>query len=367
MSNLTYQELLKKEAAKRKWTPSQTNVFEEWRNNVGTVESNNDPSIKQRGGGPGRGKYQYELAVGDGSGANITAVKRFKKYLAKAGYTLNDLPEKEQLELLSDNPDFSTLSSSTQDMIFLADKSLAANTPLDDLVNGKIGQDEAWAKWHWKGSAKETPAKLAQWERNVGPYSNPASMPLEPEQLPSPNERRMQFAQTDPRRVDLASKEPSMFQRAVEGMIPSAQASEADQLRVLMGERAKFAQTDPRRTDLLQQQSRMAQERNFFGGESERNNPNREAIATNLAAQDRQRFAQTDPRRVDLGQPVQRSMPPPAPAPREPRYGGYVTDGSGNVIVDGSGMPVQYGAGPEEYATMEDLLADRGLMGTRGL
>ena len=177
---------------------------------------------------------------------------------------------------------------------------------------------------------------------------------------------RRPFAQTDPRRVDLASKEPSMFQRAVEGMIPSAQASEADKLRVLMGERAKFAQTDPRRTDLLQQQSRMAQERNFFGGESERNNPNREAIATNLAAQDRQRFAQTDPRRVDLGQPVQRSMAPPAPAPREPRYGGYVTDSQGNVVVDGSGIPVQYGAGPEEYMKMEDLLADRGLMGTRG-
>ena len=91
-------------------------------------------------------------------------------------------------------------------MIFLADKSLAANTPLDDLVKGKIGQDEAWAKWHWKGSAKEMPAKLAQWERNVGPYSNPADMPLEPEQLPSPNEQRMKFAQQDPRRVDLTQQ-----------------------------------------------------------------------------------------------------------------------------------------------------------------
>ena len=312
MSNLTYQELLKKEADKRKWTPSQINVFEEWRNNVGTIESNNDPSIKQRGGGPGRGKYQYELAVGDGSGANVTAVKRFKKYLAKAGYTLNDLPEKEQLELLSDNPDFSTLSSSTQDMIFLADKSLAANTPLDDLVKGKIGQDEAWAKWHWKGSAKEMPAKLAQWERNVGPYSNPAAMPLEPEQLPSPNERRMQFAQTDPRRVDLASKEPSMLQRAVEGMIPTAQAAETD------GVRTAFSP-------------------------------------------DNRSFAQTDPRRVDLAPQAMPQAPQPVPQ-AQPTYD-YIPQ---QPVPYTPSAPMSDFEQPQ-YATMEDLLADRGLMGTRGL
>jgi len=210
MSNLTYQALLQKEASNRKWTPSQVNTFEQWRNNVGIMESNNNPSIKQKGGGPGRGKYQYEIAVGDGSGANITAVNRFKKYLAKTGYTLNDLPKEDQLELLSNNPDFSTLSSSTQDMIFLADKSLAANTPLNDLVTGKIGQDEAWAKWHWKGSAKELPSKIVQWNKNVGPSSSPADMPvLDPYQMPSPNEKRMQFAQRDPRRVDLA---PQMAQ-----------------------------------------------------------------------------------------------------------------------------------------------------------
>ena len=170
----------------------------------------------------------------------------------------------------------------------------------------------------------------------------------------------------------------------VSSIIPSAQAAETDGVRTAFSpDNRSFAQTDPRRTDLLQQQSIAAQERNFLTPEiasllaaSDRtsfgwNDPRR--TDGGEAASARWEFAQTDPRRVDLNQPepqvapVQQSMAPPAPAPREPRYGGYVTDGSGNVIVDGSGMPVQYGAGPEEYATMEDLLADRGLMGTRGL
>lgn len=170
----------------------------------------------------------------------------------------------------------------------------------------------------------------------------------------------------------------------VSSIIPSAQAAETDGVRTAFSpDNRSFAQTDPRRTDLLQQQSIAAQERNFLTPEiasllaaSDRtsfgwNDPRR--TDGGEAASARWEFAQTDPRRVDLNQPepqvapVQQSMPPPAPAPREPRYGGYVTDGSGNVIVDGSGIPVQYGAGPEEYATMEDLLADRGLMGTRGL
>ena len=174
-----------------------------------------------------------------------------------------------------------------------------------------------------------------------------------------------------------APKSPSMFQRAVEGLIPSAQAAEVnpefdglpphEQLRMLLGERAKFAQTDPRRTDLLQQQSKAAQEELYFGGTSERDDPLRNKIATSLAAGDRQRFAQTDPRRVDLNQPA----PVAAPLNTEARpYGGYLVDGSGNVVWDGSGNPVEYSAGhandrppPEkQYATMEELLIDKDLM-----
>ena len=141
--------------------------------------------------------------------------------------------------------------------------------------------------------AKNPEARTAyrtQWA-NMSPNLVPANDPSNPEGLPSYFERRMQFVQTDPRRIDLASKEPSMLQRAVEGMIPSAQAAETDGVRTA--------------------------------------------------------FAQTDPRRVDLAQPTYDYIPQ-QPVPYTPS------------------APMSDFEQPQ-YATMEDLLADRGLMGTRGL
>jgi len=185
MPTINYKTLLEKEAKKRDWTPEQVAVFEQWRNNVGQIESNNNPSIKQVGGGPGRGKYQYELKAG-GSGANIDAVTRLKRYLKKNGLSLSDLPYSDHLELMTDDPDFSKLSSDTQDMIFLADKSLSANTPLNDLVAGAIGQDEAWAQWHWKGAAENKQSKLDQWQRNVGEVAQPTAEPTDGVNLSGP-------------------------------------------------------------------------------------------------------------------------------------------------------------------------------------
>ena len=177
MANLTYKTLLEAEAKKRKWTPEQVATFEEWRNNVGLMESNNNPSVKQKGGGPGRGKYQYEISEG-GSGANKSAVNRFEQYLKNNNLSIADLPTEDQLELLSSDPDFSKLSPETQDMIFLADKAVAKKSKLDDLVTGKISQDEAWAKWHWKGKEEDVQSKLNQWQRNVASVA--------PQQTPAP-------------------------------------------------------------------------------------------------------------------------------------------------------------------------------------
>jgi len=68
---------------------------------------------------------------------------------------------------------------------------------------------------------------------------------------------------------------------------------------------------------------------------------------------ERSQFAQTDPRRVDLAQPVPQAQPtydyiPQQPVPYTPS------------------APMSDFEQPQ-YATIEDLLADRGLMGTRGL
>ena len=168
MAKTNYKTLLQKEAEKRGWTPEQVNVFEQWRNNISQIESNDNPTISQVGGGPGRGKYQYEVRAGKGSGSNIGAISRLKKYLKANELTLDSLPAADKKVLNASDPDFSKLSADTQDIIFLADKTLAARTSLNDLVTGKIDQNLAWAKWHWKGSNKDLPAKLEQWDRNVG-------------------------------------------------------------------------------------------------------------------------------------------------------------------------------------------------------
>ena len=63
-------------------------------------------------------------------------------------------------------------------MIFLADKAVAKESKLDDLVTGKISQDEAWAKWHWKGKEEDVQSKLNQWQRNVASVA--------PQQTPAP-------------------------------------------------------------------------------------------------------------------------------------------------------------------------------------
>ena len=258
MPTINYKTLLEKEAKNRKWTPEQVAVFEKWRNNVGQVESNNNPTIQQIGGGPGRGKYQYELKAG-GSGANIDAVTRLKRYLKKNGLSLSDLPYSDHLELMTDDPDFSKLSSDTQDMIFLADKSLSANTPLNDLVSGTISPDEAWAQWHWKGSADKKQDKLDQWQRNVeGAQTSSGVNITQPIGLPDLTNKedikRVQKAigvkadgvwgdkskeawkqtndlfVTDTYRQEgmqrPAPKNTSLLQKAVEKIIPSAQAEE---------------------------------------------------------------------------------------------------------------------------------------------
>jgi hypothetical protein len=166
-----YQTLLQQEAERRGWSEDQMMMFDQWRYNVAEVESNNDP-IRLQGDDPkgyGRGKYQYEVSRGKGSGTNKTALNRLKKFLGRFDYELSALPKQDQKELLTKDPDFAKLSEDTQDLLFLADKSEAPETNLNALVNGNIDLDDAWIQWHWKGNKKEIPKKKSMWQRNTTP------------------------------------------------------------------------------------------------------------------------------------------------------------------------------------------------------
>jgi hypothetical protein len=162
-----YPTLLAKEAGNRNWNPDQINVFENWRNSVGQIESNNIPTRTQGDSpkGIGRGKYQYETSKG--SGTNKTAINRLKSFLKKNNYSIKDLPESDRKVLSKKDPDFSLLSEDTQDIIFLADKTEAPEAILNNLVTGSISPVDAWINWHWKGSPKEVANKRKQWSRNI--------------------------------------------------------------------------------------------------------------------------------------------------------------------------------------------------------
>jgi len=151
---------------KRGYTDEEVERVKEYGDDVAFVESNNDPKAVQivngKARGAGRGKYQFELeGVAGGSGANTTALKRTKRFLASHG--VEDAPELDSL-ISKKNVDFSTLPEEVQDSIFLADLS-EGKAPLDDLAKGKVDKGEFYAKHHWAG-ARDNPKKeraKAQW------------------------------------------------------------------------------------------------------------------------------------------------------------------------------------------------------------
>ena len=136
----------------RGYTEEEIKVLKEHANQVGFMESDNIPDRKQIDGGPGRGKYQYEIKGSiDGSGANQTAVTRYKNFLKRH----NIKPTERDVEIISSkNLDFSTLSEDEQDAIFYADKAMGM-LPIDNLVRGRLSQAEAWVDYHHAGKKED--------------------------------------------------------------------------------------------------------------------------------------------------------------------------------------------------------------------
>jgi len=165
---------------------------------------------------------------------------------------------------------------------------------VDGIITPDGKTDKAWNKYI------ET-EKAGSKNGNAMDPSQPSvtSPDIEPEGIPSPLERRMEFAQATP------------LNRVIPGGLDPSDISGIKSLQKMVG----------------------AKQDGAWG-------PNSQAAYDNMLAQ-RNQFAQVDPRRVDLA---------PQPVPQaQPTYD-YIPE------------PLE-----RQYATMEDLLADRGLMGTRGL
>ena len=137
-------------------------------NDVAEIESRNNAAaiqkIKRDGkfvdDGPGRGKYQYEMKYSKGSGANETAITRYKEFHKKNNLKI---PDEYQILLNEKDVDFSKLPEELQNDIFYADKNEGL-IPLNDLASGKLSSKEAWLKYHWAGSEEDRPMKEKMWD-----------------------------------------------------------------------------------------------------------------------------------------------------------------------------------------------------------
>ena len=113
-----------------------------------------DPSIKQIGGGPGRGVYQFE--VGKNAGG-ITAARRTKQYYEKIG---EKIPTWLDNTLLKDSLDASNLTREQQDVLFLGNMRQHPKANFKNIWDGKESIADFWANYHWAGDAKDRDKRI---------------------------------------------------------------------------------------------------------------------------------------------------------------------------------------------------------------
>ena len=159
----------------RKWFASRYNASQEQVNSIldqiGQVESKNK-NITQRGGGPGRGYYQFEthskISGGLGSGAFQTALTRATSFYKKRGQVPNWITKAKV------HDDAMNLTKDQQDSLLLIDlayKTVRGKSGFGDkLIKDALESGNAsklWVHAHWAGPEKDVDKKLKQFERNV--------------------------------------------------------------------------------------------------------------------------------------------------------------------------------------------------------
>jgi len=158
-------------------TEEQLNTFMD---QIKRVESNNQ-DIPQKGGGPGRGFYQFEKTAKNKKGEYVqagamTARNRLKNLYVEMGEKHPEwLDKQEGMRDPSIGFDVLGLSPEQQDSLFLADfyykkirglnKEQKKNLIKNALESGNAR--EAWVHGHWAGPEEDVEEKLAQFDRNV--------------------------------------------------------------------------------------------------------------------------------------------------------------------------------------------------------
>ena len=114
----------------------------------------NDPTIRQQGGGPGRGVYQFEEGKNAGG---ITAAKRSKQYYDSLGV---DAPKWLVNSAKGESLDATTLSKQQQDILFLGNMRMHPKANLAKVMDGSQDVATFWADNHWAGKATDRKKRL---------------------------------------------------------------------------------------------------------------------------------------------------------------------------------------------------------------
>lgn len=124
-----------------------------------------DPRMKQIGGGPGRGKYQFE--IGNNAGASTAAKRTYQYYKAKG------LPIPSWLEKISTskNLDASTLSPFQQDILFLGNMRMHPKADLSEVISGNRSVEDFWADYHWAGPKHQRNERLNSFRTSMERFS----------------------------------------------------------------------------------------------------------------------------------------------------------------------------------------------------
>lgn len=169
---------------------------------IGYHESKSDYKAVQDEGGPGRGKYQYE--VGENKGAN-TAVNRLYKY-----YKENKLPIPNWVKDIppGKSVDASQLKDYQQDILFLADKMIHPKADFSKVINGEQSTTDFWLKNHWSGKDKDVNARTESFNRDLEDFES-QKKPVN--NIPTPGDLYSYLAK--PKEIELPSEDPSQYDR----------------------------------------------------------------------------------------------------------------------------------------------------------
>lgn len=136
---------------------------------IGYHESRSNPKSLQLGGGPGRGKYQFEIGKYQGG---KTAANRAKRYYEDNG---QDVPEWLKNINKDDSVDASKLSESQQDILFLTNMLNHPKADLGDVIGGKKSVEDFWADFHWAGDSKDRSDRIKSFNESMKNFKGNSS------------------------------------------------------------------------------------------------------------------------------------------------------------------------------------------------